>query len=140
MLETIALVAGGIWVAVLLSVISLCRAAKWSDDAMDAALARVTADSTPADRVLRTVDLSHAAALLGVSPETLLAWEARFGFPTSSPSERLYNRLDVLALRESISDGASIAAAVAHARDRSKRRRRPNGAWVADHRDGGLAS
>jgi hypothetical protein len=139
-LEMIVLVAIGIWIAAMLFVMSLCRAAKWSDDVMETAQARAITHSPPADRTLRTLDLSHAAALLGVSPETLLAWEARYGFPKSSPSERHYNQSEVLALRDSISDGVSIAAAVASACESTKRRRTPTGAWVADHRDGGLAS
>jgi hypothetical protein len=139
-LEMIVLAAIGTWIAMMLLVISLCRVAKSSDDAMDSALARAITKSRPADRRLRTLDLSQAAALLGVAPETLLAWEARYGFPTSSPSERRYSEYEVLALRDSISDGASIAAAIARARERTRRRRTPSGAWVADRRDGGLAS
>jgi hypothetical protein len=139
-LEIIVLAAVGIWTAVMLLVISLCRAAKWSDYDMDTASERTIAQSPAADRTLRTLDLSRAAALLGVAPETLLAWEARYGFPTSSPSERRYNESEVLALRDNISDGASIAAAIARARERTNRRRAPTEAWVADRRDGGLAS
>ncbi len=139
-MEMIVLVAIGIWIAVVLLVVSLCRAARWSDEAMDASLARAMTKSPPADQTLRTLDLSHAAALLGISSETLLAWEARYGFPTSSTSDRRYNQSEVLALRDSISDEASIAAAVARARRRGERRSRPTRAWVADHRDGGRAS
>jgi hypothetical protein len=134
----IVLVAVGFWIVLAFLVISLCRGAKRSDDAMDAALARAIT-SRPADQTLRTLDLNHAAALLGVGPETLLAWEARYGFPTSSTSDRRYNRSEVLALRDSIPDAVSIAAAVARARQRCHRRRR-SPAWAADHRDGGLAS
>lgn len=133
------LVAIGVWIAVVLLVISLCRAAKRGDDAMDALLAHAIAESPPTDHALRTLDLMHAAALLGVGPETLLAWEARYGFPTSSSSDRRYNRSDVIALRDCISDEASVAAAVARARQRARRRPRSSG-WAADHRDGGLAS
>ena len=139
-MEWILLAAIGIWIAVVLLVISLCRAAKWSDDAMDAALARAIADSPATDQALRTLDLGHAAALLGVAPDTLLAWEARYGFPTSSTSDRRYSQSEVIALRDSISDGVSITAAVAQARQRSRRRSRPARAWAGNHRDGGLAS
>jgi MerR HTH family regulatory protein len=139
-MEMIVLVAIGTWLLVVFLVLSLCRAAKRSDDAMDAELARAVAHSGPADQMLRTLDLSHAAALLGVSAETLLEWEARYGFPTSDTSDRRYNQSDVLALRDSIAEGASIAAAIARARQRSKRRPRLTRAWPADHRDGGLAS
>lgn len=135
-MRMIVLLAVGSWGMVVFLVISLCRAAKSSDDAMDAVLM----ESPQPDQTLRTLDLSHAAALLGVSPDTLLAWEARYGFPASSAPDRRYNQSDVLALRDSIADGASIAAAVAHARQRGKRRPTRTRAWTADHRDGGLAS
>ena len=138
--EMIVFVASGIWLALILLVISLCRAAKWSDQAMDTALAQAVTQSPPADETLRGLDLSHAAALLGVSSETLLAWEARYGFPTSSPSEYRYNQSEVFALRDSISDGISVAAAIARARKRTERHRTPTGARVADHRGGGIAS
>ncbi len=147
-LEVIVLVAAGAWFAVLLFVLSLCRAAKSSDDANDAALARALAESHEAeftrspsvDAPLRTLELDHAAALLGVIPEMLLAWEARYGFPTSSPSERLYSQSEILALRDTLRREPSIAAAVARARERTRRRRAPTRTRVADHRDGGLAS
>jgi hypothetical protein len=146
-LETIAIVLTGIWVAVVALATSVCRVAKWSDEATETALARAVAESrnagiahSPRDRQLRSLDLDHAAALLDVTPETLLAWEARYGFPLSSPSELRYNESDVLALRDGISGGASIAAAVARARDRTRRHRVPAGTWAPDHRDGGLAS
>lgn len=136
----IVLAAIGIWILVVFVVISVYRVARWSDDAMDAASAREFAEPPPTTQTLRTLDLSHAAALLGVSPETLLAWEARYGFPTSSTSDRRYNRAEVLALRDSIADGISITAAVAHARQRSKRRPTPAQVWATDRRGGGLAS
>ena len=139
-LETIVLAGIGIWVVVVLFVIALCQAAKASDHDMDTALARAISPSPPVERTLRTLDLSQAAAALGVTPETLLAWETRYGFPTSSPSDRLYNQSEVLALRDRILHGLSVAAAVARARDGSKRRRARTGAWSADHRDNGLAS
>jgi hypothetical protein len=139
-MKIIVLVAIGIAVVVVVLVISLCRAAQWSDDAMDAAWARELAQPPPAKQTLRTLDLSHAAALLGVSPQTLLAWEERYGFPTSSASDHRYNRSEVLALRDSIADGMSITAAVARARQRSKRRPAPAHAWANDRRGGGLAS
>jgi MerR family transcriptional regulator, light-induced transcriptional regulator len=90
--------------------------------------------------VLRTLDLDDAAALLGVSPETLLAWEARYGFPSSDPTEPRYNELEVLALRASLAHSPSISSAMAQARERLRRRRAPTSARLGDHRDGGLAS
>lgn len=139
-METILLVAVGAWMVVVFLAVSLCRAAKRSGEAMDAALARTITDSPLTDHSLRTLDLSHAAALLGVSRETLLVWEERYGFPTSSTLDGRYSQSEVLALRDSISDGVSITAAIAHARRRSRRRSRATRAWAGDHRDGGVAS
>ena len=76
-----------------------------------------------------------------MSLETLLTWEQRFGFPSSTPAEPRYSQSEVLALRDSLDDGASIASAIAMARERIKRRRAPLPGGLFDHhRDGGLAS
>jgi hypothetical protein len=140
----IVLLALGAWFGVLLFVLSMCRAARLSDEATDAARGRDPGDwtgrPTTGDAPLRTLDLGQAAALLGVTPELLLAWEARYGFPSSSPVERLYSQPEVLALRNSLRTEASIASAVARARERTQRRRACARPPVADHRDGGLAS
>lgn len=168
-LEIVVPVVACIWAAVLLLTISLCRAAKRGDDAMRALLAssqpaggddetRRSSSPSPAppvspspsaspttaaspERSLRTLDLEQAASLLDVSPETLLTWEQRFGFPSSTPAEPRYSQSEVLALRDSLDDGASIASASAMARERIKRRRAPVPGGLFDHhRDGGLAS
>jgi|SRR6185437_4860225 hypothetical protein len=136
--------AAGVWIAVVLFVVSLCGAAKVSDEAIDTALAEAARDvsqapSEPPERGLRTLSLEEAAALLGINPYTLLAWEARYGFPTSSPSE-LYSRSEVLALRDCLRDGVSIASAVARARARTRRRRAGDTARLGDRRGGGFAS
>src|SRR5581483_8164146 len=88
------------WGALLLVVLVLCWAAKHSDQAMDAALeSAVVAEGraeilglSSSDRPLRTLSVDDAATLLGVSPQTLQVWEGRYGFPTSSLSEALYNQ------------------------------------------------
>ncbi len=156
-----------VWAAVLLLAISLCRAAKRGDDAMRALLTssqpaggddetRRSSSPSPApspalpvspspaaspERPLRTLDLEQAARVLDVSPETLLTWERRFGFPSSTPAEPRYSQSEVLALRDSLDDGASIASAVAMARERIKGRRAPVPGGLFDHhRDGGFAS
>lgn len=147
-LEIIALVALGIWAAVTLLALAACHAAKRSDEHMETDLARASAASRDTDttrapaaqRPLRTLDLDEAASVLGVAPETLLAWELRYGFPTASPVEQRYSPTEVLALRDSLEDGLSIASAVIRARKKARRRRAPAGARLADHRDGGLAS
>jgi hypothetical protein len=145
-LEMIISVAIGLWLAVMLLVVSLCRASNPSDEAADPALANAKAgevDTTglpPSGQPLRTLSLDRAATLLGVTPHTLLEWDARYGFPTSSSLERRYNQAEVLALRESLADGLSIASAVTRARERSRHRRGPTAPRLIDHRDGGLAS
>lgn len=147
-IELIVSVTIGVWSAVVLLVVSLCRAAKRSDEAMDSALAGAMAaargagivPSSSAEWSLRTLSLDDAAALLGVHPHTLLAWETRYGFPTSSPSEGHYNQSEVLALRDSLEDGVSIASAVIRARAQIKGRRAVTDSHLVDHRDGGLAS
>lgn len=147
-LEMIVSAAIGIWIALLLMVGALCRAAKRGDEDMDIVLAsrvveRDDADITqsPSDeRALRDLDLDEAAALLGVAPERLLAWEARYGFPTSSGRERRYGHCEVLALRDSLRDGLSIASAVIRAREKVRRRRAADATRLFDHHDGGLAS
>jgi hypothetical protein len=147
--EVILSVAVGLWMAVVLLVVSLCRAAKDGDAAMDAAWAEVPAAvpgsnftrvSPSSGGSLRTLSLYDAAGLLGVSPQTLEMWGARYGFPTPSPEESRYSQFEVLALRDSLEDGLSIASAVVHARERTRRRRPASPPGVVHHRDGGLAS
>lgn len=139
-LEIILSVASGLWLAVMVLVISLCRAAKQGDEAMDWALADAIARATHPEHPLRELSLDQAASLLGVGPQTLLAWDARYGFPTSTPAEPLYNRSEVLALRDCLEEGLSIASAVIRAREQTKRRRALTATRVLNHRDGGVAS
>jgi DNA-binding transcriptional MerR regulator len=63
---------------------------------------------------------SEAATLLNVSPNTLRAWERRFGFPNPQRSpgrHRYYTHGEVSALRDSLQDGLSISSAVSRARE-----------------------
>jgi hypothetical protein len=147
-LETILSVAVGVWIAVVLLVITMCRLARRNDDAMDTALAHAItagpgAELTRApspERRLRTLSLANAATMLDVDPDTLLAWEARYGFPRSSPAEPRYSQSEVLALRTSLEEGLSIASAVLRAREQTRRRRPVTSGQLVDQRDGGLAS
>jgi hypothetical protein len=147
-LEIIISVAVGLWIAVMLLVVSLCHVSRRSDDATrtsspDAMLtdSEIEASrSLPAERTLRTLDVVDAASLLDVAPETLLEWDRRYGFPTSSAFERRYSQSEILALRDCLEEGLSIASAVSRAREHSKRRRAALAARLVDHRDGGLAS
>lgn len=134
-LQVILLVAVGGWVVMVVLVLSLCRAAKRSDDAIP-----MTVADASVERQLRGLGLDHAATLLGISPHTLLVWQVRYGFPTSSPAELSYNQSEVLALRDSLAEGLSISSAVIRARQQTRRRRATIPTRQVDHRDGGIAS
>jgi DNA-binding transcriptional MerR regulator len=69
---------------------------------------------------VRTLKTSEAAAVLNVSPNTLRAWERRFGYPKPQRSQgkhRLYTHGEVAALRDALQDGLSISSAVSRARE-----------------------
>jgi DNA-binding transcriptional MerR regulator len=69
---------------------------------------------------MRTLKTSEAAALLNVSPNTLRAWERRFGYPRPQRSigrHRLYTHGEIAALRDALQDGLSISSAVSAARE-----------------------
>jgi MerR family transcriptional regulator, light-induced transcriptional regulator len=68
---------------------------------------------------MRYLKTTEAAALLDVAPNTLRAWERRFGFPNPQRSpggHRAYPHGEVAALRAALEEGHSISAAVARAR------------------------
>lgn len=69
---------------------------------------------------VRTLKTSEAASLLNVSPNTLRAWERRFGYPKpqrSAGRHRLYTHGEVCALRDALRQGLSISSAVSRARE-----------------------
>src|SRR5881275_2463082 len=69
---------------------------------------------------MRYLKTSEAAALLNVSPNTLRAWERRFGFPKPQRSpgrHRLYTHGELAALRDALQEGLSISSAVSRARE-----------------------
>jgi DNA-binding transcriptional MerR regulator len=69
---------------------------------------------------MRYLKTSEAATLLNVSPNTLRAWERRFGFPKPQRSpgrHRLYTYGEVAALRDALQEGLSISSAVSRARE-----------------------
>jgi len=68
---------------------------------------------------MRDLRLDEAAGLLSVSPDTLRAWEKRFGYPHSvsgATGQRRYLQREVIALRNTLEAGLSIAAAINKAR------------------------
>ena len=67
---------------------------------------------------MRYLKTSEAAALLNVSPNTLRAWERRFGFPKPQRSpgkHRLFTHGEVAALRDALQEGLSISSAISRA-------------------------
>ena len=69
---------------------------------------------------MRYLKTSEAASILSVSPNTLRAWERRFGFPKPQRSpgkHRLYMYGEVAALRDALHEGLSISSAVSRARE-----------------------
>jgi DNA-binding transcriptional MerR regulator len=69
---------------------------------------------------LRTLKTSEAAAVLNVSPNTLRAWERRFGYPKPQRSpgkHRLYTHGEIAALRDALQEGLSISSAISRARE-----------------------
>jgi DNA-binding transcriptional MerR regulator len=69
---------------------------------------------------VRYLKTSEAAALLNVSPNTLRAWERRFGYPKPERSpgkHRLYTHGEIVALRDALQEGLSISSAVSRARE-----------------------
>jgi MerR family transcriptional regulator, light-induced transcriptional regulator len=69
---------------------------------------------------MRYLKTSEAATLLNVSPNTLRAWERRFGFPKPQRSpgkHRLFTHGEVAALRDALQEGLSISSAISRARE-----------------------
>jgi MerR family transcriptional regulator, light-induced transcriptional regulator len=71
------------------------------------------------ERLVRTLKTTEAAALLNVNPNTLRAWERRFGFPVPERScggHRSYIHAEIETLAHLLREGVSIASAVSMAR------------------------
>jgi DNA-binding transcriptional MerR regulator len=69
---------------------------------------------------MRFLKTSEAATLLNVSPNTLRAWERRFGYPKPQRSpgkHRLFTHGEVAALKDALQEGLSISSAVSRARE-----------------------
>lgn len=66
------------------------------------------------------LDIAEAARALGVEPEVLVAWEARYGYPacglSASGRGLSYAQLEISALAVALRAGLSIASAIATAR------------------------
>ena len=69
---------------------------------------------------MRRLRTREAAALLKVSPNTLRAWERRFGFPQPLRSQgrhRLYTHDELVVLRDALHEGLSISSAMSRAQE-----------------------
>src|SRR5881398_776733 len=70
--------------------------------------------------VIRT---NAAAAMLGVSPNTLRSWERRFGFPTPRRTQgghRQFDLMEIEALRQAFAETQNISSAISIARERGE--------------------
>jgi DNA-binding transcriptional MerR regulator len=62
-----------------------------------------------------------AAAMLGVSPNTLRSWERRFGFPSprrSAGGHRQFDHAEIEALRQAMEETHNVSSAISIARER----------------------
>ena len=72
----------------------------------------------PTMSVLRT---HAAAAMLGVSPNTLRSWERRFGYPTprrTAGGHRQFDLAEIEALRQAFEETHNVSSAISIARER----------------------
>ncbi len=73
--------------------------------------------------LMSSIRTNAAAAMLGVSPNTLRSWERRFGYPTPSRTEgghRQFELTEIEALRQAFTETHDIASAVSIARERGE--------------------
>jgi DNA-binding transcriptional MerR regulator len=72
---------------------------------------------------MSTVRTNAAAALLGVSPNTLRSWESRFGYPAPQRTEgghRQFELAEIEALRQAFAETGDISSAISVARERGE--------------------
>ncbi|HEY5192319.1 MAG TPA: MerR family DNA-binding transcriptional regulator [Solirubrobacteraceae bacterium] len=72
---------------------------------------------------MSTVRTNAAAALLGVSPNTLRSWERRFGYPTPRRTEgghRQFELAEIEALRQAFAETKDISSAISVVRERGE--------------------
>jgi DNA-binding transcriptional MerR regulator len=72
---------------------------------------------------MSTVRTNAAAALLGVSPNTLRSWESRFGYPTpqrTGGGHRQFELSEIEALRQAFAETGDISSAISVARERGE--------------------
>ncbi len=72
---------------------------------------------------MSAIRTNAAAAMLGVSPNTLRGWERRFGYPMPHRTEgghRQFELTEIEALRQAFAETHDIASAVSVARERGE--------------------
>lgn len=72
---------------------------------------------------MSAIRTNAAAALLGVSPNTLRSWETRFGYPAPQRSEgghRQFDLAEIEALRQAYAETGDIGSAIAIVRERGE--------------------
>src|SRR6059036_2297385 len=72
---------------------------------------------------MSVVRTNAAAAMLGVSPNTLRSWERRFGFPTPRRTQgghRQFELTEIEALRQAFAETQNISSAISIARERGE--------------------
>jgi DNA-binding transcriptional MerR regulator len=72
---------------------------------------------------MSSVRTNAAAAMLGVSPNTLRSWERRFGYPSpkrTTGGHRLYELTELEALRQAFEETHNISSAISIARERGE--------------------
>jgi MerR family transcriptional regulator, light-induced transcriptional regulator len=72
---------------------------------------------------MSAIRTNAAAAMLGVSPNTLRSWETRFGYPAPRRSEgghRQFDLAEIEALKQAYAETGDIAAAIGRAREQGE--------------------
>src|SRR4051812_28370757 len=72
---------------------------------------------------MSVVRTNAAAAMLGVSPNTLRSWERRFGYPTPRRTQgghRQFELAEIEALRQAFAETQNISSAISIARERGE--------------------
>jgi DNA-binding transcriptional MerR regulator len=70
---------------------------------------------------MSAIRTNAAAAMLGVSPNTLRSWERRFGFPAprrSAGGHRQFDLAEIEALRQAMEETHNVSSAISIARER----------------------
>jgi DNA-binding transcriptional MerR regulator len=87
--------------------------------------------------LVSAIRTNAAAAMLGVSPNTLRGWESRYGYPAPARSgggHRQFELAEIEALRQALAQTGEIAAAIAIAREHGEQGATParlQGAFAA---------